>query len=138
MSEVERQYDGAARRAAARAVAAEPDVRDAIAVFVRGLVQRVQRSAAVQVLIRDGRHVDDSLEPVWRALNDEGLAGVTGLGRHLLGTGQLRPGLDLDEVRDVLWNYIAVDHYERLVLDRGWSLDRYAAWLTAALVAALC
>jgi len=25
-------------------------------------------------------------------------------------------GRVLDEVRDVLWNYLAIDHYERLVL----------------------
>lgn len=127
-----------AHQAEALAVAAEPDARLKIAMYVRGLVRRVQRSATVQMLIRDGRHVDDSLQPVWQALNDEGLAGMTMLGRNLLETGQLRQDIDLDEVRDVLWNYVAVDHYERLVLQRGWSLDRYAAWLTAAIVSALC
>jgi hypothetical protein len=35
------------------------------------------------MLIRDGRHVDDSLAPIWAKLNDEGLAGMTLLGRHL-------------------------------------------------------
>jgi AcrR family transcriptional regulator len=127
-----------AQRPESLAVTAEPDVRAKVALYVRGLAGRVQRSAAVQMLIRDGRHVDDSLQPVWQALEDEGLAGMTVLGRHLLDTGRLRRGIDLDEVRDVLWNYIAVDHYERLVLHRGWSLDRYADWLTAAIVGALC
>jgi AcrR family transcriptional regulator len=126
------------QRAEAQAVRAEPDVRRKIALYVSGLVRRVERSAKVQMLIRDGRHVDDSLNPVWQKLHDEGLTGMTMLGRHLLDTGQLRADIDLDEVRDVLWNYIAVDHYERLVLDRGWSLDRYAAWLTHAITAALC
>jgi hypothetical protein len=44
---------------------------------------------------------------------------MTALGSHLLETGQLRDGIDLGEVRDVLWNYLAVDHYERLVLSRA-------------------
>jgi len=127
-----------AERAAARAIRDEPDVRRKIAMFVDGLTQRQVRSAKVQILIRDGRHVDDALDPVWRALHDEGLAGMALLGGHLLATGMLRPGLDLDEVRDVLWNYLAIDHYERLVLARGWSPERYAMWLTAAITAALC
>ena len=38
----------------------------------------------------------------------------------------------------MLWNYLAIDHYERLVLSRGWSHDRYAAWLTKAIISALC
>jgi AcrR family transcriptional regulator len=126
------------QRPEAQAVRAEPDARRKIAMYVSGLALRVERSAKVQMLIRDGRHVDDSLDPVWQKLRDEGLTGMTMLGRHLLDTGQLRADIDLDEVRDVLWNYIAVDHYERLVLDRGWSVERYAAWLTHAITAALC
>ncbi len=57
---------------------------------------------------------------------------MTMLGRHLLQTGQLRDGIDLDEVRDVLWNYLAIDTYERLVLIQGWPLERYSQWLTRA------
>ena len=79
----------------------EPDVRRKIAMFVGGLAQRQERSARVQILIRDGRHVDDSLTPIWAKLNDEGLVGMTMLVRHLLESGQLREGIDLDEVRDV-------------------------------------
>ena len=126
-----------AERPASVAIGDEPDVRRKIAMFVDGLSRRQARSARVQILIRDGRHVDDSLEPVWAKLTEEGLTGMTMLGRHLLGTGRLRAGIDLDEVRDVLWNYLAIDHYERLVLSRGWSLERYARWLTRAITDAL-
>jgi AcrR family transcriptional regulator len=127
-----------AERPAMAAVREEPDVRRKIELFVHGLAERQARSADVQALIRDGRHVDDSLQPVWSTLEEEGLAGMTALGRHLLDTGQLCTGIDLDEVRDVLWNYLAIDTYERLVLRRGWSPERYAAWLTAAVTRALC
>ena len=127
-----------AERPALATVRAEPDVRRKIALFVEGLVQRLARSAKVQILIRDGRHVDDSLIPIWATLQEEGRTGMTMLGRHLLATGGLRDDTDLDEVRDVLWNYLAIDHYERLVLARGWSHDRYAQWLGGAVIAALC
>src|SRR5215472_11553302 len=50
-----------AQRAEADAVRAEPDARRKIGLYVTGLAQRVRRSARVQILIRDGRHVDDSL-----------------------------------------------------------------------------
>ena len=127
-----------AQRPAMRAVGDEPDVRRKIAMFVEGLAQRQARSAKVQILIRDGRHVDDSLAPVWARLHDEGLTGMTMLGRHLLETGQLRDGIELDEVRDVLWNYLAIDTYERLVLTQGWPLKRYSHWLTRAITSAIC
>ena len=127
-----------AKRPALLALRDEPDVRRKIALFVDGLAQRLARSAKVQILIRDGRHVDESLAPIWEKLQEEGLTGMTMLGRHLLDTGQLRADVDLDEVRDVLWNYLAIDHYERLVLMRGWSRDRYAQWLGRAIIGALC
>jgi hypothetical protein len=59
------------------------------------------------------------------------------LGQELLDTGQLRDDVDLDEVADLLWNYLAIDHYERLVLVRGWSTRRYRRWLTRAIISAL-
>ena len=127
-----------AERPAMQAVRDEPDLRRTIAMFVAGLAQRQARSAGVQILIRDGRHVDDSLVPVWAKLTDEGLAGMTMLGRNLLETGQLRDGIDLDEVRDVLWNYLSIDHYERLVRTQRWSLERYSRWLAHAITSAIC
>jgi AcrR family transcriptional regulator len=127
-----------AARPAMQAIRDEPDVRRRIAMFTEGLARRQARSAKVQILIRDGRHVDDSLAPVWAKLHDEGLTGMTVLGRQLLETGQLRDGIDLAEVRDVLWNYLAIDHYERLVLGQGWSRERYARWLAHAITTALC
>ena len=127
-----------AERPAMQALRDEPDVRRKIAMFVDGLVQRQARSARVQILIRDGRHVDDSLAPIWAKLNDEGLTGMTMLGRHLLESGQLRDGIELDEVRDVLWNYLAIDNYERLVLSQGWPLRRYSRWLARAIAGAIC
>ena len=127
-----------AARPAMQAIRDEPDVRRKIAMFAAGLAQRQAASARVQILIRDGRHVDDSLAPVWDKLTDEGLTGMTMLGRHLLETGQLRDGMGLDEVRDVLWNYLAIDAYERLVLTQGWPPERYSTWLAHALTSALC
>jgi AcrR family transcriptional regulator len=127
-----------AQRPAMKAIRDEPDVRRKIALFVDGLAQRQARSAKVQILIRDGRHVDDALDPVWAKLNEEGLIGMTMLGRHLFDTGQLREGIDFQEVCDVLWNYLAIDTYERLVLFRGWRLERYSRWLAHAMTAAIC
>jgi AcrR family transcriptional regulator len=127
-----------AERPAMRAVRDEPDARRKIELFVGGLVHRQARSATVQILIRDGRHVDDSLAPIWAKLDDEALVGMTMLARHLVDSGQLLDSIELEEVRDVLWNYLAIDTYERLVLVRGWPLQRYSDWLSRTIIAAIC
>ena len=125
------------RRSEADAIRAEPDVRRKIMLYSRGLAARQQRSAKVQVLIRDGGHTDQSLAALWQQLLAERLTGMTMLGRHLIESGQLGKGVELDEVRDILWTYTAVELYELLVLERGWPLERYAEWIARAVTAAL-
>jgi len=125
------------RRSEADAIRAEPDVRRKILLYSRGLAERQQRSAKVQILIRDGGHTDQTLAALWQQLLTERLNGMTMLGRHLIESGQLREGIELEEVRDVLWTYTAVELYQLLVVERGWSLDRYADWIGQAITAAL-
>ena len=125
------------RRSEADAIRAELDIRRKIMLYSRGLAARQQRSAKVQILIRDGGHTDETLAALWQQLLAERLTGMTMLGRHLIESGQLREGIELDEVRDVLWTYTAVELYELLVVERGWSLDRYADWIGQAITAAL-
>ena len=127
-----------AERPEAQAIRDEPDVRRKIRGYVDGFVARQQRSARVQILIRDGRHSDETLRETWQTLLDERLTGMTMFGRHLLGTGDLRPGITLDEVADVLWTYISVELYELLVLQRGWTPEQYGDHLVTAITATLC
>jgi hypothetical protein len=42
----------------------------------------------------------------------------------LLKDGHLRPGVSVDEARDLLWTYNSPELYELLVLQRGWSPQR--------------
>ncbi|MFI5691751.1 TetR/AcrR family transcriptional regulator [Kribbella sp. NPDC051586] len=127
-----------AQRPELLAVQHEPDVRRKIRLYVAGLVDRQQRSARVQILIRDGRHGDETLRETWQTLLDERLIGMTMFGRHLLETGDLRPGITLEEVADVLWTYISVELYELLVLLRGWPPERYADHLASVITTAIC
>lgn len=124
-----------AQQAQARAIRETDDIARQISLYVEGYTKRIQRSAPVQILIRDGRHVDESLEAVWRQLDEEALGGMGMLARSLAGTGRLR--VRVGEAQDILWNLISVDQYERLVMQRGWPLERFKAWLTHALQAAL-
>jgi len=114
-------------------IRAEPDITTKIRLFAAGLAQRQGRSAKVQILIRDGRHIDPSLEPIWAELTNEALAGATALARLVNGAGPNRTELTEERLRDVLWNYFAIDHYERLVLHQNWTLADYTSWLTAAI-----
>lgn len=115
----------------------EPDVRAKLRLYAEGAAARADRSARVQLALRNGAAVDSAVDELWQLLQAQRLTGMTMLARHLVDTGQLRAGVEVDEARDVLWTCISVEVYDLLVLQRGWSRDAYAEWLARALIASL-
>ncbi|MEP6919288.1 MAG: TetR/AcrR family transcriptional regulator, partial [Acidobacteriota bacterium] len=65
------------------------------------------------------------------------LTRMTHNAQTLLTGGRLRRGMTLDAVTDVLWTYSSPELYELLVLRRGWSVQRYGAFIADAMIAAL-
>lgn len=57
--------------------------------------------------------------------------------RLLFAEGKQKKKLQLDEARHILWMYTGRDPYRMLVQERGWSPDKYQAWLSQTLVGAL-
>jgi AcrR family transcriptional regulator len=107
-----------------------------------GLVARLYRNLyehgnEVIVLFREGA----ATEPALRAVLEAGLGGSRRSVGELCGRldelGALRPGLDVDGAAGHALVLLSHDGYDELVVRRGWGLDRYQAWLAAALVDAL-
>jgi len=53
--------------------------------------------------------------------------------RRLLQTGQVRRGMELEQVADVLWTYTAPELFELLVTRRGWPIRAYADFIAQSL-----
>jgi hypothetical protein len=57
--------------------------------------------------------------------------------RRLYERGCFRPGVGLEQARDVLWTYSSTELYELLVLRRGWPLQVYGQFIAEGMGAAL-
>ncbi len=55
----------------------------------------------------------------------------------LFESGMQRKSLTLEEARRILWMLTARDPFRMLVLEGGWTADRYQAWLSRTLLEAL-
>ena len=55
----------------------------------------------------------------------------------LFEAGKARQGLAVGDARRIMWMYTSRDVYRMMVVDGGWSPDRYQDWLAATLVEAL-
>jgi len=118
-------------------IRATPDAAAKITLYAAHLAEGAPRHAPLQLLARDAAGADRMAAAVWAQMRAEVLTAMTHFAADLLATGQVRPGLAADDVRDVLWTYHAPELYELLVLERGWSADRYGRFLTEAMTNAV-
>jgi AcrR family transcriptional regulator len=65
------------------------------------------------------------------------LEGMREAAANLVETGCLRDGVGADEARDVLWVASSPNLYRLFVIERGWTPDRYEAWLADFMMAML-
>ncbi|MDT4942737.1 MAG: hypothetical protein QOJ34_2826 [Pseudonocardiales bacterium] len=116
---------------------AEPDARRLL-----GSYAAMQRRSAARVapLVSVAESVAGS-DPAVRALVDEGKSqrrfGMGMLAAQLAERGALRRDLSLDEAGDVLWLFNDPLTYHRLVIQRGWSPERYEDWIANTVIALL-
>ncbi|MEA2826095.1 MAG: hypothetical protein QOG43_534 [Actinomycetota bacterium] len=115
----------------------EPEPRRRFAMYGDHLTESAPRSVPVQLLIREAAASDAGAAALWQQLVEERLTGMTVFAQELQAGGHLRPGVSVEEARDVLWTYNSAEVYELLVLGRGWSPERYGQWVAKALSTAL-
>ena len=60
---------------------------------------------------------------------------MTLFAQDLHATGSLR--VSVDDARDILFTYVSTEVFELLVLERGWSVERYGTFVSDGLVNAL-
>lgn len=116
---------------------AEPDPVRKVLAFGAQIAVVADRTGPVLRVVRDAAAADDGAAAVWAQVQDERLAGMAAFADHLAEGGLLRPDVDGDEARDVLWALSGVELWELLVVRRGWDVDRYGRWLGRQLVVAL-
>ncbi|MDQ6773016.1 MAG: TetR/AcrR family transcriptional regulator [Candidatus Dormibacteraeota bacterium] len=95
------------------------------------------RAAPVLLLIRTAAATDPDMYALLREADAERLARMELNAGRLAACGGLRPGVTLEQARDVLWTFSSPDLYDLLVGRRGWPLERYGRFVAEAMIAAL-
>jgi AcrR family transcriptional regulator len=91
----------------------------------------------IRLLIREAAATDPEMAALLNASDDERLERMAHHGRFLQQRGYLRRGVTLAEATDVLWTCSSVELYELLVLKRGWSMPRFAEFVSGFMIATL-
>jgi AcrR family transcriptional regulator len=127
-----------AERPEIQAIIAEPDPRRKLAMYAavgRKLAERL--GPLLHVLLAGAQAGDSELRAFSATTARERRIGVTGVIGHLEAVGALRPGLGSDRAGDILWTLSSPEVYDLLVVERGWSLDDWEAWVAESAAALL-
>lgn len=112
-----------------REMLAEPDPERRIRLMARTSRAVKERAAPLMEVIRGAAASDPEIAALWKRIGTEFHGIQRPLVDGLAAQGALRPGLDAERGCDVLWtlNHPAV--WQLLVVERGWSPERYEEWL---------
>ena len=101
--------------------------------FVTGNTEIVARVGALDDIVRSALHEPDAVRV--RGHSEElRRMGYRHIVDHLADSFGLAAGISRDMATDLLLMYGATSAYRSLVLDYGWTRERYEKWLHAALV----
>ena len=87
------------------------------------------RLAPLHLVLRDAAAQAPELGELWAEIAARRAANMRLFAQDLAVTGELRPGLGVEEVADVVWSMNSSEYYTLLVRERGWPPARLGAWL---------
>jgi len=124
-------------RPAIRAVIEEPDPRRKLERYAATQPGIHRRSGPLLRVLDEAASVDPELEALRTEMETGRLMGLGRFMASLAEAGALRRELSVDDARDIIWTLCSLEVHDRLVLQRGWSSERYETWLAATLIGAL-
>ena len=117
-----------------RAVAEAPDVIAGWAAFV---VEVSPRISPLLLVLRTAAEVDQDAAALRDEFDAARLARMEENAAVLADRGMLRADVTITDARDVLWFCTSPELYELLIVRRGWTGDRLAAFIERTMAAAV-
>lgn len=115
----------------------EPDPHEIMRGIGRLVTEVAPRAAPIMLLVSEAAAADPAMASLEAELDDQRLERMTHNARTLKRAGHLRDDLTVEHAGVIMWTFTSPDLYKLLVLRRGWSIERFAAFTTSALTAAL-
>jgi AcrR family transcriptional regulator len=119
----------AEQRAHVLAIQAEPDPRVRFAIYARAIRETHARLAPLFLALRDASSTEPEAKEIWQQVSDRRAANLRRFVSGIAELGALRDGLSIDDAADTVWATNSPELFLMLTEERGWSPDRYEAWL---------
>jgi len=115
----------------------ETDPTRMIALWVANGRSILQRIGPIMQVVRDAAGTDPDLAAQWAINQQQTLSAHRTLAQLLADRDLLKPGMSLDEARDIIFTLNSIEVYWLLTSTCGWSLPHWEEWTVSTLAAAL-
>jgi AcrR family transcriptional regulator len=119
----------AAERDYVRQIRAAEDAAQKLEIYARALRLIHARLAPVVRALREAARTHPELRRLWKGIAERRRRNMATFAADLVATGQVRSGLEPQELADLLWAMGAPEFYSLLVDDASWSPAQFEAWL---------
>jgi AcrR family transcriptional regulator len=123
-------------RPRSKAIRAERDPRKYLALYAEMVTEMDGRLAGIHEALRGAAGVDPDARALWESQLAQHRQGAANVIADLARKGGLRKGLDPVAAADIVW-LLGPGTYYMLVHRRGWSPERFQAWLTETFISQL-
>ena len=107
----------------------EPDAGAILRNWATLSMEVAPRASPVMLLVRASAAADPQMRDLWDRMARQRLDRMAHNAGRLLATGQVRAGLSLDGVRDVLYADTSPELYESSCSNAAWSLEAYGEFV---------
>jgi AcrR family transcriptional regulator len=122
-----------ADRPSVQALFAERDPAKQLAGFVALTVQLNTAVAPIYSVLVSAAGNDPDAAAILDTLTEQRQQGQRRIARNLARAGGLRPGIRERDAADIIHALLSPELFRLLVIDRGWTTERYQPWLTNTL-----
>ena len=112
-----------------QAMRATPDAVEKLAIYATAMRHTHTRLAPLFLALRDASSTEPEAREIWQQISERRAANMHKLVADLATTGRLRAGLSIAQGADVVWATNSPELYVLLTTDRGWTPERYEAWI---------
>lgn len=115
-----------------RRIQAAETAREKLAIYAAAVAEIGVRMAPVHRALVEASVSDPDCAALRAEIGARRAANMRRFAADLRATGELRPDLPDEEVADIVWSMNAAEYRALLVGERGWTPERFGAWLADA------
>jgi AcrR family transcriptional regulator len=115
-----------------RRIRAATSAKAKLAMYADALRLIHARLAPLVCALHDASGEHSELAALWSEISDRRHRNMLLFADDLRATGEVRADLERDDIADTLWGMGAPDVFLLFTEERGWSAERFSAWLASS------